>query len=70
MTYIIDQYNKDTHKSIYLLNEYKEAMIHASIHAIMLIVSLGTWKSFVNKFDAYVMYRSVYFLFSHFRDKK
>ena len=45
-------------------------MIHASIHAIMPIVSLGTWKRFVNKFDPYVMYRSVYFFIFAFSGQK
>ena len=45
-------------------------MIHASIHAIMLIVLLGTWKRFVNKFDPYVMYRSVYFCIFAFSGQK
>ena len=45
-------------------------MIHASIQAIMPIVLLGTWKRFVNKFDPYVMYRSViFFIFCIFWTK-
>ena len=38
-------------------------MIHTSIQVIMPILSLGTWKRCVNKFDPYVMYRDVYFFF-------
>ena len=45
-------------------------MIHASIQAIMPIVSLGTWKGCVNKFDPYVMYRGVYFFIFAFSGHK
>ena len=61
---------KTHNNSIYLLNKYKKTMIHASIQAIMPIVLLGTWRTFVNKFDPYVMYRSFFFSFLHFLDKK
>ena len=48
-----------------LLNKYKKTMIHASIQAIMPIVLLGAWMRFVNKFDLYVMNKSVYcFIFA------
>ena len=37
----------------------------------MPIVLLGTWKRFVNKFDPYVMYRSVnFFIFTFSGQKK
>ena len=36
----------------------------------MPIVILGTWKRFVDKFEPYVMYKSVYFFIFAFLDKK
>ena len=45
-------------------------MIHASIQAIIPIVLLGTWRRFVNKFNPYVMYKSVYFFIFAFSGQK
>ena len=45
-------------------------MIHSSIQAIMPIILLGTWRRFVNKFDPYVMNRSINFFIFAFSGQK